>query len=121
MKDESGVLTYITEALKQNTDDSLKGKLNFVKNEFLTRRQVGEAEVYYRFFPWLHLVDSNIMCEYVPTGFKENRSRYLKRVEEGKKAKNPIKIEGYENDFEEKEGMIDKYLRRPKILHKNLN
>ena len=33
MKDESGVLTFITEALKQNRDGSLRGKLGFVKDK----------------------------------------------------------------------------------------
>ena len=105
-------------------DDSLKGKLNFVKNAFLTRRQVGEAELYYRFFPWLHLVQSNIGCEFVPTGFKENRSRFLKQVGEEMKGsirpENVIKVEGYDKIYVEKEGMIEKYERRPKELQANL-
>ena len=119
MKDESGVLTYISEALKQNMDDSLKGKLNLVKNEFLTRRQVGESELYYRFFPWLHLVHSNIGCEFVTTGFKENRSRFLKK-QIGGGTKNGIEVDGYDGKYVEKENMLEKYERQPKELHKNL-
>ena len=90
-----------------------KNILFFVKNEFLTRRQVGEAELYYRFFAWLHLVQSNIGCEFVPTGFKENRSRFLKQVAEEVQGfispEKVIKVEGYDKIYVEKEGMIEKY------------
>ena len=123
MKDESGVLTFITEALKQNGDGSLRGKLGFVKDIFLKRRQVGEPELYYRFFPSLHLVDSNIKVEFVPTGFKQNRSRFLKQIDEkqAKFNKNAIKVEGHETRyFVEASGMMEKYVRRHEKLAGNL-
>ena len=114
MKDETGVVKDIKEALKQDDSGDLKSKLNLVKNVFLTNRQVGESELYYKMFPALHLADSNITAEYVPTGFPKNRSRFMKQVDlaDGFKTDLMEKIEGREGKlYVEKTGMLEKYQR----------
>ena len=82
MKDDTGTLKFIDKALKESSSESYKRKLELVKNTFLTHRQSGEAEVYYKLFPHLHLSDSNIGVIFLPTGFKKNRSRFLKQISE---------------------------------------
>ena len=81
MKDETGVVKDIKEALSQDESGDLKAKLNLVKNTFLTHRQVGESELYYKMFPSLHLADSNCGAEFVPTGLPNNRSRFMRQVD----------------------------------------
>ena len=112
MKDESGILPFIREALKQNEDDSLKNKLNLVKNTFLTKRQVGESELYYKMFPALHLTQSNIAVEWVPTGLPQTRSSFLKQVpfEVYKRSPCGRRVEGKDDRYYiEKAGMLEKY------------
>ncbi len=124
MKDDSGLLPFLREALKENEDGSLKEKLNLVKNTFLVNRQVGESELYYKMFPSLHLAHSNIGVEFVPTGFKEQRSRFIRQItqEEAENRPNVIKVEGKEGKFYvEKSGMLDKYEKCPDALKKILS
>ena len=79
-KDDSGTMRYIKEALKAVGNESLKAKLSLVVHQFLTHRQIGESEAYYRLLPQLHLKESNIEATFVPTGFKYNRSRFLQKL-----------------------------------------
>ena len=119
MKDESGTLKFIEEALKQSDDDPIKAKLKLVKNTFLTHRQVGESEAYYKLFPFLHLSYSNIGTQFVLTGFPKNRSRYLKQIEKDVKDnfENVIEVEGKEGKFYvEKQSFMEKYEDCPKEL-----
>ena len=119
MKDESGTLKLIEEALKQSDDDPIKSKLKLVKNTFLTHRQVGESEAYYKLFPFLHLSYSNIGTQFVLTGFPKNRSRYLKQIEKEMKDnfENVIEVEGKEGKFYvEKQSFMEKYEDCPNLL-----
>ena len=102
-------------------------ELNFwilLKNSFLTKRQLGESELYYKMFPHLHLAKSNIVVEFVFTGFKQNRSRFLKQITKEETAWHDdwIQMDGKDDRYYvEKTGMLEKYLRRPKQLHNNLS
>ena len=120
MKDESGTVKVINEALSNSSDENLKKRMNIVKNAFLTSRQAGECEIYYKMFPFLHLSHSNIGTEFIPTGFRKNRSRFLKQVPENQlsSTQNVIEVEGKEgNYYVEKEGYIEKYMQRPSCLN----
>merc|ERR1712105_47799 len=112
-KDDSGTLKYINEALKDAKED-LKGKLKLAVNTFMTHRQIGESEAYYRILPFLNLKNSNTKCIFLPTGFKKNRGVYLDKLDETK-AKfvvGAIKIEGRDGLYFEKPSLFDKYLRK---------
>ena len=98
--------------------------MNIVKNAFLTSRQAGECEIYYKMLPFLHLSHSNIGTEFIQTGFRKHRSRFLKQVTEDMKNsdKNIIEVEGKKgNLYIEKESIIDKYTRRPNCLKISLS
>ena len=71
MKDESGTVGVMKEVLQNSQDESLRKKMQLVKNAFLTSRQAGESEVYYKLLPQLHLSQSNIGAIFLPTGFKK--------------------------------------------------
>ena len=72
---------HLKDALEKCGSDTLESKLKLVKDVFLTHRQVGESEAYYKLFPFLHLSGSNIGTTFVPTGFPQNRSHFLKQID----------------------------------------
>ena len=123
MKDESGTVGVMKEVLQNSPDESLRKKMQLVKNAFLTSRQAGESEVYYKLLPQLHLSQSNIGAIFLPTGFKKNRSRFLKEIsEEAKYNYNEdliITVEGKDGKFYiEKISLMDKWFCRPMCLEK---
>ena len=124
MKDDSGLMKEMQDALDKDEGGDLKSKLNLVKNTFLTHRQVGESELYYKMFPSLHLVDSNIGTQFCPTGFKQNRSRFMKEVNpaDGYNVEKLEKIAGREGKlYQEKSGYLEKYERLPVVLKDKLS
>ena len=112
-KDDSGTMGHIKEALKKAQNDSLQNKLSLVIHTFLTHRQIGESEAFFKLFPHLQMKSSNIETVFLPTGFKCNRSRFLKELskEEAKYCQNVIKVENREGFFTEKPSMVDKFER----------
>ena len=113
-KDDSGTIGHIAKALKKAENESLKTKLSLVINQFLTHRQIGESEAYFKILPHLHMKWSNIETVFVPTGFKSNRSSFLKQLtkEEAKRCQNTIKVENKDGLFMEKPSMMDKFERK---------
>ena len=71
-KDDSGTMRHIKEALKSAGNEPLLKRLSLVVQKFLTHRQIGESEAYYRILPHLHMKESNVEAVFVQTGFKEN-------------------------------------------------
>ena len=112
-KDDSGTLKYIKDVLKDATED-LKSKLRLVMNAFLTHRQIGESEVYYRILPSLKLKSANTESKFLLISFKKNRSVFHERLEDekAKYCEGAIKIDGKEGFFIERLNLIDKFQRR---------
>ena len=82
----------VDSALKKAENESLKDKLSLVIHQFLTHRQIGESEAYFKILPHLHMKSSNIDTTSIPTGFKQNRCGFLKELtkEEAMKTKSVI-------------------------------
>ena len=78
-KTDNQLMQQLVKVVKENPG-SLTEKMKLIKDTFLAHRQVGEAELFYRILPDLHLKDSNIHCIFVSTGFPENRSRFLQKA-----------------------------------------
>ena len=112
-KDDSGTLGHIKQALKKAENESLKTKLSVVVSTFLTHRQIGESEAFFKILPHLHMKDSNIESIFVPTGFEKNRSKFLKQIskEEAKTCINIVSLSDQDGLFIEKPSMIDKFQR----------
>ena len=51
-------------------------------NGFISARQMGMAEALYKILPSLRLKDSNVTTKFVPTNRKEQRSKFLVKVDE---------------------------------------
>ena len=56
-KDDSGVMTKIIEMLKNSECGTLQEKMILVMNTFITARQMGECEAYYKILPNFRLND----------------------------------------------------------------
>ena len=80
LKDDTGTMKFIMKAIKDAENQQLRERLKIVKNTFLTHRQIGEAEAYYRLIPSFHLTGSNCTTQFIFTGFRKNRSIFLKML-----------------------------------------
>ena len=122
-KDDSGTVEHIQQALNESDNQEIKDKLILVAQTFITHRQIGECEAYFRLLPHLQMKHSNVKSIFVPTGFKENRSKFLKQIteEEAKKLSNVVKIEGDNRILIEKPSLIDKYLKMDRNINPMLN
>ena len=82
---------------------------------FLTHRQIGQCEAYYRLFPSLHLSKSTVGTVYIHLGF--HKSKFLKKVEKTEEnASSLIEIENKEGYYVETSSINDKFLKRPDCL-----
>ena len=117
-KDDTGTMEVIKAALAQTNTNDLKEKMRTVANVFLTHRQMGEAEAVYRLIPGMTLKSSNVACQWVSLGVKEERSsRWRKATEEDLMSGRPVtELEGHEGFWFEQQDMWSKYLRRPKSI-----
>ena len=52
-------------------------------NTFLTHRQMGEVEAYYKILPNLNLKYSSVDTIFIPADKKELRSKFLKKLNKG--------------------------------------
>ena len=88
-----------------------------MRNTFLTHREMGECEAYYRLFPSLHLVGNSVGSVYVPTGFSKYRFLTKLSDEEAKTTHSElIEIQDRDGYYFEATSIYDKYLRRPESI-----
>ena len=82
-KDDTGMMGKIIEMLKNSESASLQEKMCLVMKTFITARQMGECEAFYKILPDFHLKDSNVATVFFPTSRKELRSKFMMKVEDG--------------------------------------
>ena len=113
-KDSTGLTDVLKTAVKQlQKDGDMRKKCNDLANVFMSHRQVGEAEAYYKVFPHMNLVYSSVATVYVPTEGKEERRHFLQRQDP--KGGKGFKVKDREGLFMEKPDLISKYERRKLI------
>ena len=118
-KDESGTAEVLKKVVEDSPDDCTKEKMKKIASTFLSHRQIGEAEAFYKLLPDLLLKNSNVTCQWLPLGSKNERYIRMKRVEEdSNKDKNLLKIEGVEGLWYEQPDILSKYKRRDDQLEK---
>ena len=112
-KDDSGTLKHIKEALREAGNEPLKAKLSLVAHTFLTHRQIGESEAFFRILPHLNMKHSNIESIFVPTGLKKNISSFLKKLikSEAENCSNVVQVSERPGFYVEKSSMINKFER----------
>ena len=118
-KDDSGMTKMLREALQSAKGKRRKDQLYALKSAYLTHRQIGACEATYRLLPNLHMKDSNMYCNFLSTGFPENRSVFLKRIEHetdnGDKSCE-FHLEDHEGQFKKTISIHDRYKARPSVL-----
>ena len=119
-EDDNTLTQVILEAAKHCKSKTARNRMKTIKDTFLTHRQMGEAEVYYRIFPELHLKDSNVKTVFLPTGFPENRTHFMQKVScenmHQYTEDELVTIDGKDSKYVAKPSIIDKYMRRPGAL-----
>ncbi|KAJ8369406.1 hypothetical protein SKAU_G00094340 [Synaphobranchus kaupii] len=118
IKDDTGTMKTLLDAMKETESSTLKEKMATLMNVFISHRQMGEAEAVYKIFPDFHFRDSNVTTVFVPTDRREERSKFLIRVDDDPQYAGITKlnIPGREGDYMEKYDIISKYERRSKDL-----
>ena len=120
-KPDEGITEYLKEAaatLKCEPDQ--KKRCQQMANTFLTHRQMGEVEAYYKILPSLRLKYSSVDTIFIPAEKKELRSKFLMKLDANDaNSDKGLEVEGgREGKFVEKSDIIDKFCRR-EILEKN--
>ena len=117
-KPDTTTVEIVKNAMRETPATDYKERMRIAANVFLKNRQIGESEAVYRLIPSLTLSMSNVSCQFVSTGVKDERSvRWIKATEEqlqsGVKA---VQLDNQEGYFFQQQTMWDKYLRRPDSL-----
>ena len=117
-KDDTGTMTILIDALKNSTCENLKEKMQLLMNTYISARQMGEAEALYKIFPDFHLKDSNVTTVFVPVSKKENRSKFLLKVDEDMSYNNQekLQIDGRDGYYVEKYDIVSKFERKEEGL-----
>ena len=134
LKAEESEMAFLTDAAKSCAGQPLNTKMKVLSQAFLTHRQMGESEAYYRLFPHMHLTESNVKCVFVSTGFPSKRLSFFSKVSDSEKhllqeddgddpdaephqrqskTKNTISIENRKGQFTEAIQIQQKYAARP--------
>ena len=139
-KSESGqMLDTLLRAAKSCSGKDKKQQLHYLAHTFLTHRETGESEGLYRLIPSLHLSESNLKCEYLATGFPQNRYKFMVKsstqnednlnknddCEEGSVeygisqpfVNTTVNIPGHEGKFKAAQTKHDLYAARPSALN----
>ena len=117
-KDDTGIMDILNGVLKDDNAQDLKDKMKTLANAFLMMRQIGEAEAVFRLIKTMNLSKSNIKCEFVATGPKEERSIFWQRATEDqmKQGIPVIQLPNRDGYFYAKPDKWEKYLRRPSSI-----
>ena len=113
-KDDTGTMTLLLDALKNATCENLKEKMQLLMNTYISARQMGETEALYKIFPDFHLKDANVTTVFVPVSKKENRSKFLLKINDDMSynGKEKLKIDGRDGYYVEKYDIVSKFERK---------
>ena len=118
-KDDTGTMEVLKQVIESNPDDDTKEKMKKVASTFLSHRQIGEAEAYFKLLPDLLLKNSNVSCQWLYVGRKEDKfKRMVKADKDEKDHKSLLKLDGVEGLWYEQPDFLSKYKRRSDELER---
>ena len=100
-------MEILKRVLDNNPDDETKEKMKKVASTFLSHRQIGEAEAFYKLLPDLLLKKSSVACQWLPLGAPEDRFKRMKKAEESE-SKNLVKLDKVEGLWYEQPDILSK-------------
>merc|ERR1711888_126397 len=80
---------------KEKENASSRETMMALAQAYLTCREIGECEAYYKLNPNLHYKQSNIKTVFVGTGFPHERRRFLKKCECESESTKGFEVEGH--------------------------
>ena len=95
---------------------SLRDMMYALAQAFLTGREMGESEAYYKLEPSLHYKQSNIKTIFIASGFPQNRSQFLRKCKTEEEGNRGFVVDNHEGKFMKTETIHSKYLLRPACI-----
>ena len=89
-KDDTGLTKILRDVQKQNVNKETKDQMQTLIHTFLTHRQMGQAEAYFKLIPSLNMKYSTVKTVFFPTDKKELRSKFLKKIEDHEDTKDKM-------------------------------
>ena len=112
-KDDTGTMEALKQVVEDNPDDTSKEKMKKVASTFLSHRQIGEAEAFFKLLPDLLLKNSNVSCQWLFIGRKDEKvKRMIRADEKDKDNKSLVKLDGTDGLWYERPDILSKYKRR---------
>ena len=114
--------TKTTELLKEVKKTKEKEKVSTrdlmysLAQAYLTSREMGECEAYYKLDTNLHYKQSNIKAIFVGSGFPHNRSKFLRKCKTESDDSRGFTVDGHEGKFMETQTVHEKYSLRPESM-----
>jgi hypothetical protein len=80
-KPEKNIMNILKDVNKAKKKEraSQRDTMWALAHAYMTSREMGECEAYYKLDSSLHYKQSNIKCIFITSGFPQNRSRFLKK------------------------------------------
>ena len=133
--DYFSVITYMTDYVckpETKTTEVLKHVNKTKKNEnvpnkdlmyalgqaYLSSREMGECEAYYKLDPNLHFKQSNVKTIFIASGFPQNRAKFLRKCSSDVDVARGISVDGHDGKFLESESHHSKYAMRPLCMER---
>ena len=103
---------------KKKENASTRDLMYALAQAYLTSREMGESEAYYKLDANLHYKQSNVKTVFVATGFPQNRAKFLRKCKYEADASKGFSVDGYEGKYMETESLHKKYAMRPGCLER---
>ncbi len=104
---------------KEKENASSRDLMYALAQSYLTSREMGECEAYYKLDSNPHYKQSNVKAIFIGTGFPENRAKFLRRCKsEADASSRGISVDGHDGKFLEAETIHDKYIMRPPSMER---
>ena len=98
-KQTSEILKAVKQT-KERENVSTRDVMYALAQAYLTGREIGECEAYYKLEPSLHYKQSNIKTVFISSGFPQNRSRFLRKCKPDEEFhKNAFNVDKHEGKF----------------------
>ena len=104
--------------VKQNENVSSRDMMYALAQAYLTSREMGECEAYYKLDSNLHFKQSNVKTIFIASGFPQNRPKFLRKCTCEADASRGISVDGHDGKFLESESPHYKYALRPFCLER---
>ena len=107
----------LKQVIESTPDDHAREKIKKVESTFLSHRQIGEAEAFFKLLPDLLLKNSNVTCQWLFIGRKEEQFKRMKRADDKEKENSSlVKLDGVDGLWYEQPEILSKFKRRPDTI-----